>query len=144
MQYLHQAQMIYSLYKKILNKESYDIILLINYTKYGGYQICLCKDGEIFINPNNFKNVNKKEKIEKNLDLIVEEIKKYGIKRRVDIIITESIDLEEKEFIVENIGELIKKKLDIRDEDDSNYKIKKMDKNFNNKIFCNSHIFYLG
>ena len=144
MQYLHQAQMIYSLYKNILNKESYDIILLINYTKYGGYQICLYKDGEILINPNNFKNVNKKEKIEKNLDLIVEEIKKYGIKRRVDIIITESIDLEEKEFIVENIGELIKKKLDIRDEDDSNYKIKKMDKNFNNEIFCNSHIFYLG
>ena len=143
MQYLHQAQMLYVLYKKVCSKESYDIVLLVNYTKYGGYQLCLYKDGEILINPKNFKNINRKEKIERNVDLIVEEVKKYGIKRRVDIILTESIDEKEKEYNVENICALIKQKLDIIDEDDSNYKIKFFDKNYNNEVSCNSHIFYL-
>ena len=143
MQYLHQAQMLYALYKKVCRRESYDIVLLVNYTKYGGYQLCLYKDGEILINPKNFKNISRKEKIERNVDLIVEEVKKYGIKRRVDIILTESIDEEEKGYNVENIRELIKQKLDLIDEDDSNYKIKILDEKYNNEVSCDSHIFYL-
>ena len=142
-QYLHQAQLLFSLYKNICNKISYDIVLLINYTKYAGYQICLYKDGEILINPKNFKNVNKNESIEKNIKLIAEEIKKYGNKRRIDILLTESIDTEEDVYNVEKISELIKKELNIIDEDDSNYLIKKLGKDFNDEVSCDSHIFYL-
>ena len=144
LQYLHQAQLIYSLFKNVCNKESYDIVLSINYTKYGGYQICLYKDGEIFINPKNFKNINKEKEIEKNIELISKEIKAYGDKRRIDILLIESIDGEEKEFNIENISQSIKKYLNIDDEEDSNIRIKKMNKEFNNEISCNSHIFYLN
>ena len=144
LQYLHQAQLIYSLFKNVCNKESYDIVLSINYTKYGGYQICLYKDGEIFINPKNFKNINKEKEIEKNIKLISKEIKAYGDKRRIDILLIESIDGEEKEFNIENISQSIKKYLNIDDEEDSNIRIKKMNKEFNNEISCNSHIFYLN
>ena len=143
MQYLHQAQLIYALYKNICNKESFDIVLLISYTKFGGYQICLYKDGEILINPKNFKNMTKDESIEKNIKLVTEEIKKYGNKRRVNILVTESVDIEEKEFNTEKIGEIIKKQLNIEDEDDSDFKIIKMDNKFNKEVSYNSHIFYL-
>ena len=142
MQYLHQAQLIYALFQKFYNKETYDIVILINYTIFGGYQICLYKKGEIIINPKNFKKINKNESIEKNVDLIVEEIKKFGDERRIDILICESIDEEEKEFDVNEIYKLFKDKLNIIDEDESDYKIKKMNKEFNNQVFCNSHIFY--
>ena len=143
LQYLHQAELIYALYKNICNKQSFDIVLLINYTKYGGYQFALYKDGEILINPQNFKNVNKNESIEKNIELFSEEIKKYGNKRRVDILLVKSIDNSEKEFNIEKISEVIKKELNIEDEDDSNFKIIKMDNKFNKEVSCNSHIFYL-
>lgn len=142
MQYLHQAQLIYSLYLNLLNKQSYDIVLLINYTKYGGYQICLYKNGVISINPKNYIKVNKKESFEKNIDLIVEETKKFGDERRIDILVCESIDSNDKEYDAEKICELFKKKLKIEDEDESDYKIVKMSKEFNHEIFCNSHIFY--
>ena len=142
MQYLHQAQLIYSLYQNLLNKQSYDIVLLINYTKYGGYQICLYKNGAISINPQNYKKINKNESLEKNIDLIVEETKKFGDERRVDILVCESIDSNDKEYDAEKICKLFKKKLKIEDEDESDYKIKKMGKEFNDEIFCNSHIFY--
>ena len=142
MQYLHQAQLIYSLYQNLLNKQSYDIVLLINYTKYGGYQICLYKNGAISINPKKYKKINKNESLEKNIDLIVEETKKFGDERRVDILVCESIDSNDKEYNAEKICKLFKKKLKIEDEDDSDYKIKKMGKEFNDEIFCNSHIFY--
>ena len=142
MQYLHQAQLIYSLYLNLLNKQSCDIVLLINYTKYGGYQICLYKNGVISINPKDYKNINKNETLEKNIDLITEETKKFGDERMIDILVCESIDSNDKEYDTEKICELFKKKLKIEDEDDSDYKIKKMSKDFNNEIFCNSHIFY--
>ena len=142
MQYLHQAQLIYSLYQNLLSKQSCDIVLLINYTKYGGYQICLYKNGVISINPKNYKNINKNESLEKNIDLITEETKKFGDERMIDILVCESIDSNDKEYDTEKICELFKKKLKIEDEDDSDYKIKKMSKDFNNEIFCNSHIFY--
>ena len=143
LQYLHQSQLIYALYKYICSKESYDIVILINYTKYGGYQICLYKNGEIFINPKDFKKINKNETLENNIKYLCEEIKKYGNKRRVDILITESIDTEEKEFNTELICELINKNLNINDENENNYKIKKMGHEFSNEVSNNSHIFYL-
>jgi hypothetical protein len=143
MQYLHQSQLIYALYKYIYNKESYDIVVLINYTKYGGYQICLYKNGEILINPKNFKKITKNENLEKNMELLSEEIKKYGNKRRIDILITESVDGEEKEFDTKKVYELINKNLNVEDENENNYTIKIMTREFNNEVSCNSHIFYL-
>ena len=142
-QYLHQSQIIFSLYKFFCNKESYDIVLLINYTKYGGYQICLYKDGEIIINPKNYKCINKSESIKKNIELIIEEIKKFGSERRIDILIAESIDGEEEDFNPESIAKLFKEKLNITNEDESNYKIRIMNNEFNNEISKYSHIFYL-
>ena len=56
-----------------------------NYTKYGGYQICLYKDGEIVINTKDYITINKQKSLDKNIELICEKIKKFGNKRRIDI-----------------------------------------------------------
>ena len=58
-QYLKQAQLLYYLYKKISNRQKYDIVLLFNYTKYCGYQFAFCYEEEIFVDLNEFKGLSK-------------------------------------------------------------------------------------
>ena len=139
-QYLFQAQLLYYLFKCFHNKENKDIVLLINYSKNEGFQISQYKNGEIKLNIINLKN---EENIEKNIEIICNEIKKYENKRKVDILINENIiDDKENEIDSDKIYQLIKSKLNM-DEEENNFYICKLNKEFNDDMIKYSHIFYL-
>ena len=143
-QYLLQSQLIYALYRYSITKENYDILILFNYSKLRGYQFCLYKDDEIKINPEKFKNIKNSEKIEKNIEIFVEEIKKFGIQRKIRIILAESIDSKNEEFNINEIGDLLKKYLYVDEDDKDKYIIDILNKDFNLEVEVNSHIFYLN
>ena len=90
MQYLHQAQLIYYLFNKINNNETINIALLINYTNISGYQICLYKDGEIFLRVDNLMGINKNESLEVNMGIISDKIKELGKDNKIEILIAEN------------------------------------------------------
>ena len=139
-QYLFQAQLLYYLFKCFHNKENKDIVLLINYSKNEGFQISQYKNGEIKLNIINLKN---EENIEKNIEIICNEIKKYENKRKVDILINENIiDDKENEIDSDKLYQLIKSKLNM-DEEENNFHICKLNKEFNDDMIKYSHIFYL-
>ena len=139
-QYLFQAQLLYYLFKCFHNKENKDIVLLINYSKNEGFQISQYKNGEIKLNIINLKN---EENIEKNIEIICNEIKKYENKRKVDILINENIiDDKENEIDFGKLYQLIKSKLNM-DEEENNFYICKLNKEFNDDMIKYSHIFYL-
>ena len=142
-QYLLQAQLIYFLFESFLNKENKDIVFLIYFTKIHGFQICQYKNGEIKLNAANFKELNKNQNLEKNMEIIYEEIKKYENKRKVDILITESFDDEEKYFDFDKANNLIKNKLNILEEGENNFSLNKLDDEFIKEVEKYSHIFYL-
>ena len=139
-QYLFQAQLLYYLFKCFHNKENKDIVLLINYSKNEGFQISQYKNGEIKLNIINLKN---EENIEKNIEIICNEIKKYENKRKVDILINENIiDDKENEIDSDKLYQLIKSKLNM-DEEENNFYICKLNKEFNDDMIKYSDIFYL-
>ena len=139
-QYLFQAQLLYYLFKCFHNKENKDIVLLINYSKNEGFQISQYKNGEIKLNIINLKN---EENIEKNIEIICNEIKKYENKRKVDILINENIiDDKENEIDSDKLYQLIKSKLNM-DEEENSFYIRKLNKEFNDDMIKYSHIFYL-
>ena len=139
-QYLLQAQLLYYLFKCFHNKENKDIVLLINYSKNEGFQISQYKNGEIKLNIINLKN---EENIEKNIEIICNEIKKYENKRKVDILINENIiDDKENEIDSDKLYQLIKSKLNM-DEEENSFYICKLNKEFNDDMIKYSHIFYL-
>ena len=139
-QYLFQAQLLYYLFKCFHNKENKDIVLLINYSKNEGFQISQYKNGEIKLNIINLKN---EENIEKNIEIICNEIKKYENKRKVDILINENIiDDKENEIDSDKLYQLIKSKLNM-DEEENSFYICKLNKEFNENMIKYSHIFYL-
>ena len=139
-QYLFQAQLLYYLFKCFHNKENKDIVLLINYSKNEGFQISQYKNGEIKLNIINLKN---EENIEKNIEIICNEIKKYENKRKVDILINENIiDDKENEIDSDKLYQLIKSKLNM-DEEENIFYICKLNKEFNDDMIKYSHIFYL-
>ena len=142
-QYLLQAQLIYYLFKSFFNKENKDIVFLINYTKIDGFQICQYKNGEIKLNITNFKGLDKSKNLEKNMEIIYEEIKKYENKRKVDILISESFDDEEKYFDFIKVNNLIKNKLKTNEEGEDNFCLNKLDDEFIKEVEKYSHIFYL-
>ena len=142
LQYLHQAQLIYSLFNRINNEEKIDIALLINYTNVSGYQICLYKDGEIFIKIDNFE-INKNESLEKNMEIIANKINNFEKENKIEILIAENIDEEDKEMNAEKIGDSLIKKLGISMEEEGNLKVTYLNKEFNKEMTLNSHIFYL-
>ena len=142
-QYLLQAQLIYYLFKSFFNKENKDIVFLINYTKIDGFQICQYKNGEIKLNITNFKGLDKSQNLEKNMEIIYEEIKKYENKRKVDILIPESFVDEEKYFDFDKVNNLIKNKLKTNEEGEDNFCLNKLDDEFIKEVEKYSHIFYL-
>ena len=142
-QYLLQAQLIFFLFKSFFNKENKDIVFLINYTKIDGFQICQYKNGEIILNITNFKGLDKSKNLEKNMEIIYEEIKKYENKRKVDILIPESFDDEEKYFDFDKVNNLIKNKLKTNEEGEDNFCLNKLDDEFIKEVEKDSHIFYL-
>ena len=142
LQYLHQAQLIYSLFNRINNEEKIDIVLLINYTSMSGYQICLYKNGEIFIKMDNLQ-INKNESLDKNMEIIASKINDLGKENKIEILISENIDEEDKEMNSEKIGDSLMKKLGINMEEEGNLKVTYLNKEFNKEVTLNSHIFYL-
>jgi hypothetical protein len=142
MQYLHQAQLIYSLFNSINNDEKIDVVLLVNYMKFSGYQIGIYKEGEIFLKMENL-DINKNESLEKNMELLAEKIKEFGEEKKIEILIAENIDEEDKEINAVKIGDEIMKKLGMNMEEKGNLKVTYLNKNFNKEVSLNSHIFYL-
>ena len=142
-QYLLQAQLIYFLFKSFTKKENKDILFLIHYTKNLGMQICQFKNGEIKLNPINFAGITKTQKLEKNLEIICDEIKKYEDKRKVEILIHESINDGENIFDFEKINKFINSKLNFKEDEEDFYSVNKLDNEFDEEVKKYSHIFYL-
>ena len=141
MQYLHQAELIYSLFNSINNDEKIDIALLVNYNKFSGYQIGLYKEGEIFLKIENL-DINKNESLEKNMETLAGKIKEFGNEKKIEILIAENID-EEDEINSVKIGDELMKKLGMNMEEKDNLNVQYLNKNFNKEVSLNSHIFYL-
>ena len=142
-QNLAQAQLFYQLYKQVYDQEIIDIILLINYSKYGGYQMILLNNGEIISNLKEFNNLNKITSIDDNIKVIGAEITKLfnDDQRKIDIILTFSIDNKENEVVLEKMKE---KLMDVfnNENDKKNINIIKTDLQFNIDLQINSHVFY--
>ena len=144
-QYLNEAQILYHLYKEVYNQESLNTILLINYTKYGGYQIILYQNEEIVYNLNEYKALNKSKSIDENMKIICNGIKKLKEEKEenIDIILTVSIDDKENEITPETMEEKIMENIGENENDKKNIRIIKTDLEFNKDLQINSHIFYL-
>ena len=139
-QYLNQAQLLYYLCNKT---EDLHNSILINYTKFGGYQICLYVDGEIICEIEDLKKVNKNELSGQNVECICNVIKKLAQEKKIKILVTDSIDGEEKELTSEKMAEALQKSLGINEEEEGNYKIIKLNKEFNKEVERNTHLLNL-
>ena len=148
-QYLNHAQMLYYLYKEIINHKKFDNVLLINYNKYCGYQIAIYYDEEILIGLDEFKGISKKKSIEENIDIIIKAIqeltKEEVEEKKFDIVLIQSIDDTEKDITPIKIEEKLLEKLKIDNNKNNKNKIQiiKNGKVFNKELAVNSHIFYL-
>jgi hypothetical protein len=117
--------------------------MLINYTKFGGYQICLYVNGELICEIEELKKVNKNELSGQNIECICNVIKKMGQEKKIKILVTDSIDKEEKELTSEKMAEALQKSLGINGEEEGNYKIIKLNKEYNKEVERNTHLLNL-
>ena len=139
-QYLNQAQLLYYLCNKTEDQQN---SILINYTKFGGYQICLYVNGEIICEIEDLKKINKNELSGQNIECICNVIKKLAQEKKIKILVTDSIDVEEKELTSEKMAEALQKSLGINEEEEGNYKIIKLNKEFNKEVERNTHLLNL-
>ena len=141
-QFLNQSQLLYYLYKQVYAEEPIDYVLLVNYSKYGGYQVLLFNGEEIINNLNDFKGLDKNASIDENMKIISNGIKKLKEdERNVDVVLTVSFDDKETEVIPDKMGEKIMENIGDNEEDKKNMKIFKTNLEFNNELKINSHIF---
>ena len=136
-QYYDQAQLLYYLCAK---DEEPQNTMLINYTKFGGYQVCFCVNGEIISEVEAFKNLNKAEFLEKNIEIISGCAKNVGQEKLIKILVTDSIDSEEKNITAEKMSETMQSNLGIKSEEEGNYKIIKLNKDYNKEVERFSHL----
>ena len=127
-QYYDQAQLLYYLCNKSKDQEN---ALLINYSKFGGYQIAIFLNREIIKEIEELKKINKGEFLENNIELVSCVIKKMGKEQVIKILVTDSIDPEEKNITAEKMSETIQKSLGIKSEKEGNYKIIKLNRDYN-------------
>lgn len=139
-QYYNQAQLLYYLINKAEEQQN---SFLINYTKFGGYQIAFYVDGTIITEVKELKNVNKKESLENNIALISECIKKLGKDNKINLLVTDSIDSTEKNITSETLSQELQKSLGINSENEGNYKIIKLNKDYNKEFERNTHLLNL-
>ena len=139
-QYLNQAQLLYYLCNKTEDQQN---SILINYTKFGGYQICLYCNGELIYEIEELKKINKNELSGQNIECICNVIKKMGQEKKIKILVTDSIDKEEKELTSEKMSEALQKSLGINGEEEANYKIIKLNKEYNKEVERNTHLLNL-
>ena len=145
-QYYAHAQLIYYICNKI-NRENKDEeipnTLLINYTKFGGYQICIYNNGEIVTEVEELRQINKNEFLENNIQLISGCVKKLGQDKKIIILVTDSIDTEEKNITADKMSETMQKSLGINAEEEGNYKIIKLNKDYNKEVERFTHLLNL-
>lgn len=139
-QYYNQAQLLYYLINKAEDQQN---ALLINYTKYGGYQIAIYINGEIITEVEELKKINKSEFLENNIELICGAIRKLGQEHLIKILVTDSVDIEEKNITAEKMSETLQKTLGINSEQEGNYKIIKLNKDFNKEVKTITHLLNL-
>lgn len=139
-QYYNQAQLLYYLINKAEDQQN---ALLINYTKYGGYQIAIYVNGEILTEVEELKKINKSEFLENNIELICGAIRKLGQEHLIKILVTDSVDFEEKNITAEKMSETLQKTLGINSEQEGNYKIIKLNKDFNKEVKSITHLLNL-
>ena len=139
-QFLNQAQLLYYLCNKAEDQQN---SMLINYTKIGGYQICIYVNGEIICEIEELKKINKNELSGQNVECICSVIKKMGQEKKIKILVTESVDKEEKEITGEKMAEAIQKNLGINGDEEGNYKIIKLNKEYNKEVERNTHLLNL-
>ena len=139
-QYYDQAQLLYYLCNKAEDQQN---TLLINYTKFGGYQVCMYVNGEVLSEIEELKNLNKGEFLEKNIEIISGCVKKLGQENKIKILVTDSIDPEEKNITAEKMSETMQNSLGIKAEEEGNYKIIKLNKDYNKEVERFNHLLNL-
>ena len=139
-QYYDQAQLLYYLCNKAEDQQN---TLLINYTKFGGYQVCMYVNGEVLSEIEELKNLNKSEFLEKNIEIISGCVKKLGQENKIKILVTDSIDPEEKNITAEKMSETMQNSLGIKAEEEGNYKIIKLNKDYNKEVERFNHLLNL-
>ena len=144
-QNLSQAQIIYYLYKQVYNQEQIGLICLINYTKYGGYQIILFNNEEIIYNLKDFKGINKNASIDENIKIIIEGIKKLKEyeEQKIEIVLTVSMDDKENDIVQDKLEKKLIENIGQNENDKKYIKIIKTDFQFNIDLQIGSHVFYL-
>ena len=139
-EYYDQAQLLYYLCNKAEDQQN---TLLINYTKFGGYQVCMYVNGEIISEDEELKNINKNEFLENNIELISGCVKKLAQEQKIKILVTDSIDTEEKDITADKMSETMQKSLGIKAEEEGNYQIIKLNKDYNKEVERFNHLLNL-
>ena len=70
-------------------------------------------------------------------------LKRWDKKKKIKILVTDSIDKEEKELTIEKMSEALQKSLGINGEEEGNYKIIKLNKEYNKEVERNMHLLNL-
>ena len=140
LQYYAKAQLLYYICNKAEDQQN---TLLINYTKFGGYQICIYNNGELITEVEELKQINKNEFLENNIQVISGCIKKLGQEKQIKILVTDSIDTDEKNITAEKMADTIQKSLGINSKEEGNYKIIVLNKDYNREVERNTHLLNL-
>ena len=143
LQYFHQAQMLYYLFNKKNNEEIYQNVFLVSYNTYSGYQICIYRNEEIYLKMEGIE-IKKEESLKNNMALIAKKIKEINNDEKIEILIGENINENDTEMNAEKIGDELIKKMGMNLEEEGNLKVVYLNKDFNNEVNLNSHIFYLN
>ena len=143
-QNLKQAQLLNCLYKQIISNESIDVVILMNYTKYSGFQINVFDSDELIDFNEGFKGLNKNSNLEENIKILSEGIGKMelGEERKALVVICSSIDEKENEITPEKIKTKLEESLG-KENRLKNINIIQTDNNFNTEVKNYSHLFYI-
>ena len=122
-----------------------DVVILLNYTKYSGYQLSLFDNDEIIDFCEHFNGLNKNNNLDDNIKIVYDGIKKLELDedRKVKIILCSSIDEKENEITPENIENKLKEIFGKEENGMKNVNIIKIDNEFNKEVENYSNIFYL-
>ena len=135
--------MLYYLFNKKNNEEIYQNVFLVSYNTYSGYQICIYRNEEIYLKMEGIE-IKKEESLKNNMALIAKKIKEINNDEKIEILIGENINENDTEMNAEKIGDELIKKMGMNLEEEGNLKVVYLNKDFNNEVNLNSHIFYLN
>ena len=145
-QNLNKAQLLYCLYKQIISNEIVDVVIILNYTKFSGYQLNIFDSDEILdLNKcDAFNALDKNKNLEENAKIICDGIKKFefGEERKVLVVVCSSIDQKENEITADIIGEKLNEIIG-KENNCKNVSVIKAGNEFNQEVKNYSHLFYL-